>query len=127
MSFIGMLLMTAVMPAIVLFSGYMMRSCPVKQPNIAVGYRTRRSRASKEAWLFAQEYCGRLWVRLGLWMLPVSFAAAAILKYILPGAAAAVLPYIMFAQIALLLGSVLLTEKALRQSFDAEGKPLARK
>ena len=38
------------------------------------GYNTARSRQSPEAWKFANEYLGRLWLAAGLIMLPLSAA-----------------------------------------------------
>ena len=36
------------------------------------GYRTKRSMQSPEAWVFAHHYCGKLWLRLGLILLPIT-------------------------------------------------------
>ena len=36
------------------------------------GYRTKRSMQSQEAWVFAHHYCGKLWLRLGLILLPIT-------------------------------------------------------
>jgi hypothetical protein len=41
----------------------------------STGYRTRRSLASPEAWVFAHVFFGRLWTILGAAALPVSLAA----------------------------------------------------
>ena len=69
----GILICCLLIPAVLLAAGEWMVRRPPQKINGLVGYRTRRSMASREAWLFAQEYCGRLWRKLGAWALPHFF------------------------------------------------------
>ena len=72
MTFWSVFVCCLLIPAIQLLAGEWMVRRPPQKINGLVGYRTRRSMASREAWLFAQEYCGRLWRKLGAWALGIS-------------------------------------------------------
>ncbi len=48
-----------IIPVTAIIAGYMMKYRPPEKINKTVGYRTRRSRASQEAWDFANRYCGK--------------------------------------------------------------------
>ena len=80
-----------------------------------VGYRTRRAMQSEEAWAFAQKTAGRLWMAAGAAMLCVS-AVLCVMVY--PWMETAVI-YFVLAQAALTLGTVPLTERALKRRFGA--------
>lgn len=62
---IFMSLFNLLIPIIMLVAGYFMKNHPPVDINGIIGYRTRRSRKSKESWLYAQEYCGKVWLRVG--------------------------------------------------------------
>ena len=67
-----MLLCDLLIPTVMMLAGYMMRKhCP-KQINRVVGYRTARSMKNMDTWKFAHDYCGRLWQRIGAFLLPLS-------------------------------------------------------
>lgn len=69
---IFMLCMNLLLPFLMAGCGWAFERWPPEQINDVLGYRTARSKASQEAWDFAQRYMGRLWLRLGLWMVPVT-------------------------------------------------------
>ena len=86
------------------------------------GYRTARSVKNRETWDFAHRYIGRLWVRLGLVLLPLSLLP---LLFVigkdtdtvgLTGAA------VCLTQLIPLLGSILSAERALKRTFDGTGR-----
>ena len=62
-----------IVPAAMILGGRMMWKHPPKDINGIVGYRTRRSMKNKETWKFAQEYCGRLWWKIG-WLMSIPSA-----------------------------------------------------
>ena len=66
-------------PVIAIITGYKMKTKPPKEINNTVGYRTRRSKASQEAWDFANVYCGKNTFIYGIVSLPVSIAFYALL------------------------------------------------
>jgi uncharacterized membrane protein len=66
-------------PIIAIITGYKMKTKPPKEINNTVGYRTKRSKASQEAWDFANVYCGKNTFIYGIISLPVSIAFYALL------------------------------------------------
>jgi uncharacterized membrane protein len=65
----------AIVPIIAIITGFLMKTNPPKKINNAVGYRTRRSKASQEAWDFANVYCGKNTFIYGIISLIISIAA----------------------------------------------------
>ena len=74
-----LLVSTAVVPMLMLLAGWMMRLVADSEPNRAVGFRTRLSMSSSEAWRYANMYLGRKWGVQGLIMLGVSLGAVLVL------------------------------------------------
>ena len=70
-----MLAMALLIPLTMLVLGLRWRRGRIPLYGGSVGYRTRRSLASPEAWAFAHVYFGRLWTVLGAAVLPLSVAA----------------------------------------------------
>ncbi len=67
-------------PAIVLFLGWGLYKFPPKEIEQYYGYRTKRARSSKEAWIFAQQYSGRLYIIIGILMLILAVITYMLLK-----------------------------------------------
>ncbi len=70
-----MLICSLLTPLTMLFIGRSFKNNPPKEINGIYGYRTKRSRQSKEAWELAHIYCGKIWQTAGMIMLPLSAAA----------------------------------------------------
>lgn len=66
---IFMVCMNLMIPLIMIVLGAIFLRHPPKGINGFYGYRTARSMASQEAWIFAQVYFGKLWLRSGIGML----------------------------------------------------------
>lgn len=118
-----MCLLMLLVPLALLALGLIGRKCPPQGPNWTLGYRSRRARASDEAWLFAQAYVGRIW----FWMGSVLLVVALILGLILRGRsmeticrAAAIC---IGVQDLCVLGAVISTEAALNRRYDRYGDP----
>ena len=71
---IFMLVCALITPVIMVITGIVLIKHPPKEINDLYGYHTKRSTKSSEAWKFANEYLGRLWLIAGLIMLPLSAA-----------------------------------------------------
>ena len=71
---IFMLLCSLITPVIMVITGIIITKRPPKEINDLYGYHTKRSTESPEAWKFANEYLGRLWLVGGLIMLLLSAA-----------------------------------------------------
>ena len=69
-----MLACALITPVIMVITGGVFIKHPPKKINDLCGYHTRRSTQSPEAWKFANEYLGRLWLVAGLIMLLLSIA-----------------------------------------------------
>ena len=118
---IFMLVMDLIIPAAMIGCGRFLQKKPPKSINATFGYRTTRSMKSQEAWDFAQTYCGRLWVRLGLALLPLSVIPLLVVL----GRDMAVIgnTAIIVAAVQLIpfLGSIIPVERALKRTFDENG------
>ena len=121
MAFWGMLACCLVIPVILLLAGEWMVRRPPRKINGMVGYRTMRSMASREAWCFAQEYCGRLWRKLGAWSLGIS--AGICLVFSRCGERAQIWGMLVLEglQLAAVIGSIFPVERALKRNFDDRG------
>ena len=115
----GMVLLT---PGVTLFFGWRFQKKPPKTINSFYGYRTARSMKNQETWGFAHRYCGRLWFRIGLVLLPVSLLAMLPVlgqESSLVGIWCCV---VVLIQVVVLVGSLFPVERALKQTFDEFGR-----
>ncbi len=86
------------------------------------GYRTSMSMKNQETWNFAHDYCGRLWVKIGM-----GLTIAALIECVLTFGKtehdmSVGCGIIMTIQLIFLLGSIIPTEIALNKKFDKQGK-----
>lgn len=104
-------------PILMIVAGNMMWKHAPKEINGLIGYRTTRSMKNADTWKFAQDYCGRLWWKIGWIMLPVSFVIHIPFyrssKDII-GIVGAILCTI---QCFILIGSIFPVERALKRKF----------
>ena len=103
------------------FGRYFMKTAPEKI-NSLFGYRTAMSMKSRETWVFAHRYCGKLWFVSGLLLLPISVAVLCFIAgkpVNVIGAAGGILCMV---QLIPLAGAIIPTEMALRKNFDAYGR-----
>ncbi|MCI5596537.1 MAG: SdpI family protein [Lachnospiraceae bacterium] len=124
--FICMFICNLLIPATMIITGYFMYKKPPKEINGVIGYRTTMSRKNMDTWKFAHDYCGRLWLKLGIILLVPSIIVqipfvnsdentVGILTLIIEGV-----------QLVFLLGSILPVERALKRTFDENGKRRSR-
>ena len=121
---IYMLFMDLLIPALMIGIGKLFQKRPPKRINGVCGYRTKRSMQTQETWDFAHRYFGKLWVKIGLVLLPLSVLPL-ILVYgkdiDLIGIVGGVVTGV---QILPLIVPIFFTERALKENFDEYGKPL---
>lgn len=118
---IFMLCTVLLVPLIMLFFGLYFKNKSPKEINSLFGYRTTMSMKNKDTWEFAHHFCGRLWLVLGMIMLPLSVIP--MLFFInqdidVVGIAGGIIEGI---QVVVLLISIFPTEKALKKTFDENG------
>lgn len=120
--FISMFICNLLIPATMIITGYFMYKKQPKDINGVIGYRTPMSSKNMDTWKFAHDYCGRLWLKIGIILLvpsiivQIPFAnsdenTVGILTLIIEGV-----------QLVFLLGSILPVERALKRTFDKNGK-----
>jgi len=103
----------ALFPATMLIFGRAMAKCPPKEINSLLGYRTRRSMSSKEAWAYANKCCGKYWVVCGFVTLPL--AVAAFFLFLRQAFFDTILVIFIFIQLAVLLSAIPATEISLKK------------
>lgn len=108
-----------IIPIAVSLGGVILIQCAKSDIDSTVGYRTKRSMASKETWIFANRTCGRIWLTGGI--ISVIFSVTVplflyILKSDSAGLCAGVI--ILVIQTVALILSVVTTEKKLSGNFD---------
>ena len=116
-----MMLCCLLVPLTMLLSGRLLDKYPPKEVNGLLGYRTKRSRKSADAWNFAQHFCGRLWVKIGIVLFPVTLLA--MLPFLKSGVDAVSIAalVVMVAQVTVMVASIWPVERALRRNFDENG------
>ena len=117
------LAMSLLIPVTMIALGRRFLTHPPRKINGSYGYRTTRSMKNQQTWDFAHQTCGRLWVRMGLILRPVSAAA------MLPALGRAIETVSLFCivicvvQVVVMLFSIFPVERALKRQFDGQGRP----
>ena len=110
-------------PVVVIVTGRIMWKHYPKNINGLVGYRTTRSMKNMDTWKFANDYCGRLWWKIG-WIMIIPSALIHIPLYHSDkntiGFAGLILVTI---QCFIMIVSIYPTEKALKKHFNDDGIP----
>lgn len=108
-------------PVIMLFFGVKFRKQGPKIINGIYGYRTSMSMKNRETWEFAHQYCGKLWIKLGLIMFIISIIISA-LSFALEEDVLGIIEVILVTiQTFVLILSIFPVEKALKKNFDENG------
>lgn len=117
-----MLLMDLLIPFImIVFGKSWMRTAP-KKINHIYGYRTSMSMKNIDTWVFAHYYCGKLWYRCGVVLFPVSIIVMGLVFGKTDDVVGTVGGILGGVQMIPLISSIIPTEKALRRTFDHNGK-----
>ena len=119
---IYMLIMDILIPLTMLGIGRVFLKKAPEKISTLFGYRTTMSMKNMDTWDFAHKYCGRLWYVCGLTLLPVSAAVMIFIAGKSERMVGTVGGILCMVQIILMLFTICLTEKALKQNFDKDGK-----
>lgn len=117
-----MLLCELLCPAAMVLFGHGFVTHPPAKINRVYGYRTARSMKDEESWKFAHAHCGKLWRRIGLWMLPLTALAHLFLLGKSMDAVGIGGSVIVTIQIIVMVASVIPTERALMRTFGQTEK-----
>ena len=116
-----MLLFNLLIPAVMIIAGRIMhKHCP-KDINWIYGYRTARSMKNMDTWTFAHEYCGKLWWKIGWWILVPSVLVMIPFWNSSEEAVATIGTVVMTVQLVVLIASIFPTENALKRTFNEDG------
>lgn len=116
-----MIICDLLIPIIMIVGGIIMwKHCP-KHKNGLVGYRTERSMINMNTWKFANEYCGRLWCEIGLFMIAPSVLVLIPFYRSDDDTLSVVSLVLMTIQCIVLSVSVFLTDTALKKTFQEDG------
>lgn len=116
--FISMFICNLIVPVIMVIAGYCMYKKPPKDINGIVGYRTTMSRKNADTWLFAHNYCGRLWIKIGVIILILTIIVQIPFIHSNENIVGTVTLIIDAVQLTCLVGSIFIVEKALKKNFD---------
>lgn len=119
--FIAMFICNISIPLVMIVAGYLMYKKPPKDINGFVGYRSTMSRKNKDTWFFAQEYCGRLWIKAGSAMLIPSIIVQLPFAESGDDAVGTITCILQPIEMAVMLITIIFAEKALRRTFDKNG------
>ena len=107
-----------ILPVLMIVLGKVFVKKPPKQINGFYGYRTRRSMKNQAAWDFSHLYCGKLWRKMGWFMLPVSTMVMSLVIGKSDDIVGVVGGAVITAECMVLLSSIILVERALAKQFD---------
>lgn len=116
-----MLAMDLWIPLMMIGLGTCFEKHPPRKINAVFGYRTSRSMKNHETWKFAHQYCGKLWRRCGLVLLPVSAAVLLFAAGRDSDMIGTIGSAVCMVQLVPLVGTVFPTERALKKNFDQNG------
>ena len=119
--FITMFICNILIPLIMIMGGYFMYKKPPKEINSVVGYRTKMSKKNIDTWMFAHNYCGRLWLKLGTALLIPTVIVQIPFIHSNDNVIGTVTLIVEAVQLVVLIGSIIPVEKALKKTFDENG------
>ena len=118
----AMLATALVLPALMTGVGWSFLRRPPRRVNKLYGFRTRRARASQEAWDFAHRLCGQLWLRWGPALGAVSLLAMVPTVGREIGAVSNWTLALLVVQCLVLCLSTVPVNRALKRNFDRRGR-----
>lgn len=116
-----MLFIAIVLPLIMFMSSFYFIAGGPKNINNIFGYRTGRSMINKDTWIFAHEYCGKLWLKVSVVFILASIVIMLCLIKTDQRVFVAVGFVIFIAEFVTLFFTINKTEKALADNFDIKG------
>lgn len=119
--YIMMFICNLLIPIVMLTCGLLMYKKPPKEINGIIGYRTTMSRKNKDTWAFAHDYCGKLWIKLGLLLLILTIIIQIPFVHSSENAIGCMTLVVEGIQLVVILVSIVFVERALRKNFDEHG------
>lgn len=108
-------------PFVMIIFGRIMFKHPPKKINGIYGYRTSMSMKNMDTWHFAQEFCGKLWWKIGWVMFPLSVIVQLPFTKSNDTIVGNVGLILCSVQLVVLIASIFPVEKALKITFNQDG------
>ena len=105
-----------IIPLIIILSGYLMFTYPPKKINYFIGYRTFKSMKNEKAWKFANQYCGKLWIKLGTMMFSITLLLSAFISFKHIVFTELLLLIVIFSEISIILLSKFIVENKIKNN-----------
>ena len=118
---IFMLVMILLIPITMIGFGKLFLKQAPGEINAVFGYRTTMSMKNKDTWEFAHNYCGKLWYRCGLFLLPLSVIPLLFVIGKNEDIVGTIGGIVCMVQMVALLAPIFPTEAALKKNFDKDG------
>lgn len=119
--FISMFICNMLIPLIMIIGGYFMYKKTPKEINGVIGYRTKMSKMNKDTWMFAHNYCGRLWLKLGIALVIPTVIVQIPFVHSNDNVIGNMTLIVEMIQLVVLLCSIIPVEQALKKAFDENG------
>ena len=123
---IFVLAMDLLLPGVMIGFGREFMKHPPKEINPGFGYRTAMSSKNQDTWDFAQKRMGEVWHKWGKWLLLPSLLPLLLVLRQDVGTVGAVGLAVSGVQLVVMLGSILVVERALKKTFDKNGKKIKK-
>lgn len=114
---VAILAMDLIVPIVMIIIGFASRNHVPKNRYGAVGYRTKRSRSSQEAWEYANKECSKYMLKYGLILLIVSIVVCLPFLKSTTTVVSIVCTVLIIVQCVVPCFSILLIEKQLKEKF----------
>ncbi|CDZ23227.1 hypothetical protein CCDG5_0077 [[Clostridium] cellulosi] len=116
------LIANTIIPIIITIAGFILVKRAPKKINGLVGYRTTMSMKNNDTWVFANHYFGKICTITG----PVMFFLSLAATIFIYGKSDVTILYVTLAVVIIetlvLIASIVPTEKALKKTFDNDGR-----
>lgn len=103
-----------ILPVLIIFIGIWMLKYPPRKINWFIGYRTRRSMENEKVWKFANQYCGKLLIKLGTIMLFINILLLVLLYFKLLNLTEIFISIVMLFQVAIIILPIFIIENKIK-------------
>ena len=122
LEYIEIFIVNLIIPAVMLFGGYMMKTCPPRSISRWVGFRTALSMKNADTWAFAHACCGRVWWKAGWISLVLSMLVQPPFAKAGEETLETLALVMVLVQSFVLLGTVVYVQRELKRAFDECGR-----
>ena len=91
---------------------------PPKKINWIVGYRTCKSMKNEENWVFANKYCGKLWIGIGLIMFVITLVLFVLFYLNIFTYTEDILAIVILVQVLIIILPIFIVEKAIKDKMN---------